>query len=78
METLLVIFKIFALVAGILLLAIVIFSIIQTLVTELMSRRKNKGIKETLEKELKGLEEELKSQIEDDDKKEDKKEKEDE
>ena len=59
METLLVIFKIFALVAGILLLAIVIFSIIQTLVTELMSRRKNKGIKETLEKVLKGLEEEL-------------------
>ena len=48
METLLLIFKIFALIAGILLLAIVIFSIIQTLVTELMSRRKNKGIKETL------------------------------
>lgn len=78
METLLVIFKIFALVAGILLLAIVIFSIIQTLVTEVMSRRKNKGIKERLEKVLKGLEEELKSQIKDDDKKEDKKEKEDE
>ena len=78
METLLVIFKIFALVAGILLLAIVIFSIIQTLVTELMSIIKNKGIKETLEKVLKGLEEELKSQIKDDDKKEDKKEKEDE
>lgn len=78
METLLVIFKIFALVAGILLLAIVIFSIIQTLVAEVVSRRKNKGIKETLEKVLKGLEEELKSQIEDDGKKEDKKEKEDE
>lgn len=78
METLLVIFKIFALIAGILLLAIVIFSIIQTLVTEVMSIRKNKGIKETLEKVLKELEEELKSQIEDDDKEEDKKEKEDE
>lgn len=40
METLLVIFKIFALIAGILLLAIVIFSIIKTLVTEVMSKRK--------------------------------------
>ena len=59
METLLLIFKIFALVAGILLLAIVIFSMIQTLVEEVVSTRKNKGIKETLEKVLKGLEEEL-------------------
>ena len=72
METLLVIFKIFALIAGILILAIVIFSIIKTLVEEVMSKRKNKGIKETLEKVLKDLEEELKSQIENDDKEEDK------
>lgn len=40
METLVLIFKIFALVAGILLLAIVIISIIQTLVEEVMSKRK--------------------------------------
>ena len=54
METLLVIFKIFALVAGILLLTIVIISIIQTLVEELVSRRKNKGIIAPFNNFLKG------------------------